>query len=485
VGGVRGRLVLAVMVLSVFAWLAPSAKGKFVQPTDAPVERLLKNVAAYTKEHPTDPEGFYTLGRVHFLAFTIKTGAIKTFGEGDEAGKALPRLPDDSFQRGPIRTPAGSQPAKVTPPTDKELIAHLNAAIENFRKAIAMDSKKALYHLGLACVLEQGASMAEKIGAVPRAMPATDVVLALEDQKKMDAQFEGLIKELGSDSFETREAATKKLRAALAAATPYLMKHVGDSDVEVKARVGRLLGDGWKEQAIASYLEAYKLAIAKDLEIKSQPLLGLKSLVGYEAGESYVRLVKARGEADAEKEQIAKTEDDLKALQGKPQGPVTPIIFSLQGPSRLEDLLAPDLTVKFNLDGTGRAQRWNWVKPETGILVWDLKGTGEITSGWQLFGSVSFFMFWEDGYRALDALDDNRDGKLDGDELRGLAVWFDRNSNGRADAGEVVPVEKCGIRDISARATSKSGMSPCNSAGITLQDGSVLPTYDWVAQPKR
>ena len=94
-------------------------------------------------------------------------------------------------------------------------------------------------------------------------------------------------------------------------------------------------------------------------------------------------------------------------------------------------------------------------------------------------------MFWEDGYRALDALDDNRDGKLDGDELRGLAVWFDRNSNGRADAGEVVPVEKCGIRDISARATSKSGMSPCNSAGITLQDGSVLPTYDWVAQPKR
>jgi hypothetical protein len=92
-------------------------------------------------------------------------------------------------------------------------------------------------------------------------------------------------------------------------------------------------------------------------------------------------------------------------------------------------------------------------------------------------------MFFEDGYHALDALDDNRDGELSGNELKGLSLWFDRNSNGVSDPGEVVPIEKTGIAAISVRATSRSGDSPCNMAGLRMQDGRVLPTYDWVTTP--
>ena len=54
-------------------------------------------------------------------------------------------------------------------------------------------------------------------------------------------------------------------------------------------------------------------------------------------------------------------------------------------------------------------------------------------------------MFFENGYQALAALDDDGDGYLTGKELEGLAVWRDKNGNGICDAGEVVPVGQLGI----------------------------------------
>ena len=86
------------------------------------------------------------------------------------------------------------------------------------------------------------------------------------------------------------------------------------------------------------------------------------------------------------------------------------------------------IVLKSDLAGSGQAQPYTWVQPDTGILVWDPWSEGRIRSGRQLFGSVTFHMFWSDGYRALDALDDNRDGELRGNELKGLAAWFDRES---------------------------------------------------------
>jgi hypothetical protein len=139
--------------------------------------------------------------------------------------------------------------------------------------------------------------------------------------------------------------------------------------------------------------------------------------------------------------------------------------------------------VEFNLDGTGRSQRYTWLRPDTGILVWDPRSEGKVTSGHQLFGSVSFRMFWNNGYRALDALDDNRDGELRGAELDGLAVWFDRNQDGVSDPGEVIPIDQTGIAAISARATTADGPSPANEAGLVMADGRVLPTYDWTTAP--
>ncbi len=90
---------------------------------------------------------------------------------------------------------------------------------------------------------------------------------------------------------------------------------------------------------------------------------------------------------------------------------------------------------------------------------------------------------FRDGYEALDALDDNRDDWLSGPELAGLAVWFDRNSNGVVDSGEVVPVEQLGIEAIATHALSEQNGSPCNMCGLRMRDGRRLPTYDWTTSP--
>ena len=136
----------------------------------------------------------------------------------------------------------------------------------------------------------------------------------------------------------------------------------------------------------------------------------------------------------------------------------------------------------FDLDGDGIDELWPWLTPDAGWLVWDPENRGEITSGRQLFGSASAWLFFSDGYRVLDALDDDRDGELRGRELAGIRVWFDRDTDGVSDHGEVVSVEDLGIVALATQSTLTLGRSPANLCGAELADGRVLPTYDWVLE---
>ena len=86
---------------------------------------------------------------------------------------------------------------------------------------------------------------------------------------------------------------------------------------------------------------------------------------------------------------------------------------------------------------------------ERAWLVFDKQSTGSITSGLQLFGNVTFWLFWRNGYDALRALDDDGDGRIAGAELAGLALWHDRNADGVSDRGEVRPVSEWGIVSLS------------------------------------
>ena len=166
-------------------------------------------------------------------------------------------------------------------------------------------------------------------------------------------------------------------------------------------------------------------------------------------------------------------------------GAISPIIFSFTSRATISELLAPDSNVAFDLSGFGGGEHWPWVRPDTGFLVWDPQRSGRIASARQMFGTYTFGIPRENGYRALASLDDNRDGFLTGAELHGIAVWFDANGDASSERGEVIPVEDLGITSIAIHESGLEGIHPTNSQGVMLRDGTWLPTWDWVVAPRR
>lgn len=235
-----------------------------------------------------------------------------------------------------------------------------------------------------------------------------------------------------------------------------------------------------------AYTKAFDLGIVKDAATLVIPLSGLNSITSYEAARALVRLAEQDDASmtEADRKKLVEAKAALVDFGRLKRGPITPIVFAMQPPLHLDDLLANDVTVDFDLRGYGPAERWSWVKPQVGILVWDPLATGRIESARQLFGSYSFEIFRDNGYDALAALDDNGDGRLTGDEFAGIRVWFDRNSDGVSTADEVVSLDVLGIAAISTRASGKDGIYPMNAIGLTLRDGRTLPTWDWIAQPR-
>lgn len=473
----KWRLALALVTVLLLPPRASLSMWGWGMPDDVPVARLIRNLTGFVEEHPDDPEGWYVLGRVHGLAFVMNSRVVGVWKRRRPKERKLPNVAEDDFQysaevwsrKNPDRTLRESEKAE-----------HLQEAVRADLRAIELDPKPAHYHLGLAYVLETGSILAERVDVVPF---STSPAAAPDDATT--ERIKALIDDLASEKQSKRDDAKAALRRMLPEAATLIHEHRKDDNVHVRDAVRELLAEHWREVAITYYFNAFTRSIEKDLQIEFRPERGLDTLVAYEAGSAFVRLVTARGPRDAlEKERLADVEKKIAKFKAKPDsGRVTPIIFSLERPLALHELLAGDLTVPFDLNGDGTVEAWPWVRPDTAFLVWDPSGRGKITSGRQLFGSVTWWMFFRDGYRALDALDDDRNGELAGDELRGLAVWLDRDSDGISDRGEVVPVGKAGIEAISVRALTMVGRSPANPIGLRMCDGRVLPTYDWVTAP--
>jgi len=179
--------------------------------------------------------------------------------------------------------------------------------------------------------------------------------------------------------------------------------------------------------------------------------------------------------------EIAELKDRRQTLQ-KMGRAVTPMVVPLGASTSLATLVDNGAHVIFDLDGSGITREWGWITPKAAWLVFDGNGDGKITSAIQMFGNVTFWIFWRDGYAALAALDSDGDGVLRGAELRGLALWHDRNSNGVSDPGEVRPVGDYGITGISCTGETHSSGIAWNPSGVSFGGGEVRPTYDWVAQ---
>ncbi|MHC5038598.1 MAG: hypothetical protein ACYTHM_14900 [Planctomycetota bacterium] len=458
-------------LLSIFLWISqPLLQAEWRDCTvPVPLDRLLANLTAYIKENPKDAGGYYVLGRVHSMAFAFqqKTYRLNPARKTAEGKTGVPGFPPWST----ILVKRKGKAWKFTP----EVKAHLLNAIQNYRKSTALAPKKALTFLGLGWVLEQAISLSTHLDPLPEEKKSVEDI---PDEAR--SRIQAAIGQLGAEAYEEREKASRQIEGEIALALPILLKAREHEDVEIRARIHGLIKFYWEEKALAAYRKAFSLALTPDLKLEYLGK-GENSAVSLEAGESILRLLRGRPKTEATEAETAKVKEAVEKLRAKPRI-MTPIIFPLDETTELEDLLALDRRVRFDLDGDGEPSLWPWVRPETAILVWDPLETGRIRSGLQLFGSATWWMFWENGYQALASLDDDRDGRLTGGELRGIRVWRDRNGNGVSDPGEVTSPESVGVEAIGTKGTRNANGVLENPRGIRLKCGRWVPTFDWLPE---
>lgn len=236
---------------------------------------------------------------------------------------------------------------------------------------------------------------------------------------------------------------------------------------------------GDKRKAIKEYRKVIKVAWEKEKDTK-QAGLGWHSVTAEAAGYLIPLL-----DRDQDREEINGLQERIKQM-GAVLRPITPIVISMRDGLTARDLEDHSARVMFDADGTGVKKPWTWITRDAGWLVYDPHNTGKITSGLQFFGGVTFWMFWENGYQALAALDDDGDGMLKGRELKGLAIWQDLNGNGVCERGDVKPLSEWGIVALSCRYV-RDAQRPDRIAysprGVFFRDGFSRPTYDIILHP--
>jgi len=274
-----------------------------------------------------------------------------------------------------------------------------------------------------------------------------------------------------------------KAQAHLASAIKRYAQAVALDPKDLTARLGQAWvtsESGKKDDAVKLYRKLIEDAWAVEKDLKGLGLSG--RAVTAEAGGYLIALL----DAQKDKDEIAALKEKVETLKKLPRK-ITPIAVPLKDgltASDLEDLKA---AVAFDADGSGLKKKWSWITTDAAWLVFDPKASGKIDSGLQLFGSVTFWMFWSDGYSALRALDDNRDGQLTGDELKGLALWHDANGNGVSDPGEVKPLGDYGVVSVSCKSDVLTGHPDRiqhSSAGVTFKGGKTRPTFDLILKAK-
>jgi hypothetical protein len=447
--------------------VAAPAFAIFAMATDVPADRLIKNLEKRVKENPDDAAAWYNLARASNYVFSTGSKTVPVRGSEDSTTVDTLRSPEKV---------AGTL-------AEAEALGYLRKSIEAYNRAIKLDPMNAMYRYGLASVCEAGQGFAGKVGT----FPMLDVrMVSKADAESSEAYLtelaEGRAKIEGLDEWLNKwmPGPNRELDHALEW-TAVRRWRAGD---EEKRNALRPAMDAlWRFEVRELYFESFAMAIPAESRAREIPLMGLNTFMAYQALNDYQRLVPVEQQPIVRKQLVSAAIKGFESLP--PCGAITPIVIPLGEQTSLGAMLAPEVRVSFDLDGTQRKQEWSWVSPKTGLLCWDPGAKGAITSGRQLFGSATWWMMFDNGYRAMDSLDDDRDGALSGVELAGLAVWTDANSNGVSERGEVKPIAELGIVSLSTVSTgiAEDGRSLVSASGVKYRDGRVTASYDWVTEP--
>ena len=226
---------------------------------------------------------------------------------------------------------------------------------------------------------------------------------------------------------------------------------------------------GRKAEALKQYRTVFEAAMARDVD-PNGPHFGIS--LTEETGRYLLPLLDKSKDAG----EIAEVQAGMDAARKFPRA-ITPVLIPLERGLGFEELVNRHARVPFDLDGTGLLRRWQWTSRKAGWLVY-LDRRPAVTSGLQMLGGSTFWIFWKDGYEAMAALDADDDGWLRGRELRVLKVWCD-DGDGVCRPGEVRSLDSLGIEALAVqgRSFAHGAWSP---QGVRYRDGFVGPSYDWM-----
>ena len=182
---------------------------------------------------------------------------------------------------------------------------------------------------------------------------------------------------------------------------------------------------------------------------------------------------------------------DIEWLRGTPIS----LIFNLAANPLLHYTV-----VRFPLDPGNPDRYWEWRgSNDAPLLVYDPQHVGAITSAQQLFGNWTFggkrmaalnagsAKAWRDGFEALAELDRDLDGKISGEELEPLGLWFDQNRDAVSQAGEVRSIRETGVTTLYVsrdKVDATTGDITSTIGYERMVDGKMVsgPAVDWSAR---
>ena len=161
---------------------------------------------------------------------------------------------------------------------------------------------------------------------------------------------------------------------------------------------------------------------------------------------------------------------------------IDPLVFDLGGDG-ITTVSLEESNAFFDLDNNGFAEKTSWVSAKEGLLAYDKNGDGIINGGNELFGDRTLMKdgktLASSGFAALAEYDDNKDGKIDSNDViyALLRIWQDADGDGIASAGELRRLIDLGIVSIGLSYSNTGVTDSANNIQVrtgtfTLTDGS-------------
>jgi hypothetical protein len=208
-----------------------------------------------------------------------------------------------------------------------------------------------------------------------------------------------------------------------------------------------------------------------DQAVAARPTTPVQTEEALEPGNQYAAAVQIGSRPNCT---VMEMSDAVGAAQQKS----SPIVLDIDG-NGVADVTTPHVSmatgpfveagsVMFDIAGTGRQRRTEWLKSgHDGLLVLDSNGNGVVDSAAELFGDADGY---ENGYAKLSILDRDRGGALTGAELTQLQVWVD-DGDALTRPGELHRAADLGITRIDVRHRGY--------ASTFVRNGQQFASWDW------